>query len=283
MTETLHIHHLAGCAPSPLAHYLKALGILRLVADQADPDARGWWQGERFHLLTRLDRDALADFFLRRYAPTPIIAPWNNGSGFYKRKSYGLSAIATSHSHRFADYRRATEFCFAYTRTLAEAPSEEAKSALLRICREQWRGTITAWLDAAIVLQANGAPVYPAILGTGGNDGSLDFTRNFMDRLADIFDLTHPDALPCDRAHSLLSSALWGHVTYGLSSDTAIGQFMPGGAGGANQTSGFGADSLINPWDFVLMLEGALVFYPVTPILGDGRCGAAEETEPSRQ
>ncbi len=28
---------LSGCAPVPLAHYLKALGVLRLVAEQADP------------------------------------------------------------------------------------------------------------------------------------------------------------------------------------------------------------------------------------------------------
>lgn len=36
----IHIHKLDGCAPTPLAHYLKALGILRLVAEQADPNAR---------------------------------------------------------------------------------------------------------------------------------------------------------------------------------------------------------------------------------------------------
>lgn len=28
---------LSGCAPVPIAHYLKALGVLRLVAEQADP------------------------------------------------------------------------------------------------------------------------------------------------------------------------------------------------------------------------------------------------------
>lgn len=40
----------------------------------------------------------------------------------------------------------------------------------------------------------------------------------------------------------------------------AIGQFSPGGAGGPNASAGFGADSQVNPWDFVLMLEGALLF-----------------------
>ncbi len=37
------VHRLGGCAPTPLANYLKALGILRVVAEQADAEARGWW------------------------------------------------------------------------------------------------------------------------------------------------------------------------------------------------------------------------------------------------
>ena len=37
---TLHLHHLTGCSPVPLAHYLKALGILRLIVEQrADGEA----------------------------------------------------------------------------------------------------------------------------------------------------------------------------------------------------------------------------------------------------
>ena len=46
----IHVHELDGCAPTPLAHYLKALGILRLVAEQADEHARGWWEGNHFRL-----------------------------------------------------------------------------------------------------------------------------------------------------------------------------------------------------------------------------------------
>ena len=51
---------LRGCAPTPLASYLKALGVLRLVSSPAnhvsgaaaDPHARGWWENECFHLRT---------------------------------------------------------------------------------------------------------------------------------------------------------------------------------------------------------------------------------------
>ncbi len=81
---------LRGCAPTPLASYLKALGVLRLVSSPAnhvsgkaaDPHARGWWENECFHLRTTLGRDALLSFFLHDYAPSPIIAPWNGRAGF---------------------------------------------------------------------------------------------------------------------------------------------------------------------------------------------------------
>jgi CRISPR-associated protein Csx17 len=81
---------LYGCTPKPLASYLKALGVLRLVSSPAnhvsvkaaDPHARGWWKNECFHLQTTLSRDALLHFLLHDYAPSPIIAPWNGRAGF---------------------------------------------------------------------------------------------------------------------------------------------------------------------------------------------------------
>lgn len=81
---------LDGCAPTPLASYLKALGVLRLISSDvnhvdgqaADPKARGWWEDERFHIRTTLDWAALCRFFLDEYAPSPIIAPWNGRAGF---------------------------------------------------------------------------------------------------------------------------------------------------------------------------------------------------------
>lgn len=75
---------LPGCTPEPLMAYLKALGTLRLVAEQKDPDARGWWKNDVFWLRSTLDRDGLAKFFLEEYRPTPIVAPWAGGSGFFK-------------------------------------------------------------------------------------------------------------------------------------------------------------------------------------------------------
>jgi CRISPR-associated protein Csx17 len=74
---------LAGCAPVPLASYLKALGVFRLVAEQKDKSARGCWRDEAFVLGTVLTDEELVRFFLDEYRPSPIISPWNGGSGFY--------------------------------------------------------------------------------------------------------------------------------------------------------------------------------------------------------
>jgi CRISPR-associated protein Csx17 len=73
---------LQGCAPVPLAAYLKALGIFRLVAEQKDKDVAGFWREEAFILHTALTQEQLVRFFLDDYSPSPIISPWNGRAGF---------------------------------------------------------------------------------------------------------------------------------------------------------------------------------------------------------
>lgn len=55
---------LEGCTAMPFGAYLKGLGVLRLVVEQADGGARGWWDGDTFALDSKLDREELLDFFL---------------------------------------------------------------------------------------------------------------------------------------------------------------------------------------------------------------------------
>lgn len=62
---------LDGCSPIPIASYLKALGVLRLLSlransvtgQAADRNVRGWWENTKFHLLTGLDREGILNFF----------------------------------------------------------------------------------------------------------------------------------------------------------------------------------------------------------------------------
>jgi CRISPR-associated protein Csx17 len=254
---------LAGCAPVPLAHYLKALGILRLVAEQADGTAAGCWQRDTFILHSTLDRDALLDFFLHHYQPTPILAPWNNDGGFFldSRRSARetLQKVESSAAARLAPYRVAIEAARAAIQAcgIEEPPTAEAKAEFLTACRGHFPDDSLGWLDAAVVLTDDGAK-YPPLLGSGGNDGSLDFTKNLLLRIIEVMDPV--SGAPTAEAASWLRQALFAEASASRGSKAPVGQFFPGAAGGANATSGFSAESVVNSWDYILMLEGALLF-----------------------
>jgi CRISPR-associated protein Csx17 len=247
---------LSGCTPEPLMSYLKALGVFRLVAEQADPATTLSWCGSVAHLHSKLDRDELIEFFVGRYRPTPIVAPWNGGSGFYGGGSNPLEAITASDVDRLQLYRntigRIRQF------VPESKPKDDDKEALLIRCRSELPDDVIPWLDVCFVLGETRVTFFP-LLGTGGNDGRLDFTNNFMQRLAEVVPF-RSDAEPMSQSRSLLSAALFADTLVNLGR-TAIGQFNPGGIGGANGTQGaFEANSRVNPWDFVLMIEGAMLF-----------------------
>lgn len=255
----MYDHDLRGCTPTPLAAYLKALAVLRLVAEQGgDPKVQGFWRNDVFVLRTALDQNALIRFFLDTYQPTPLVAPWNGGSGFYpKDNRKAIETIAQSSAPRFAVYRDAITLALGIVSawSLTESPKDEDKRRFVRDLRNQASEALLRWMDAAIVLSDDSLR-YPPLLGTGGNDGRLDFTNNFMQRLVEMFDTATGNAKVA--ADELLRASLLNAVTASLSNN-AIGQFAPGAAGGPNANAGFEGDSRTNPWDFILMLEGAVL------------------------
>lgn len=257
---TMHLHILKGCAPAPLANYLKALGILRLVGEQADAQARGWWDGERFCLLSKLSKDELEAFFLEKYEPTPLVAPWNGGSGFFKKDNRkAITAIRNSPVSRLKPYQVAIQQAEAVLDGLTVKPEKKKKLKIQQDSVLCWRGQHQNWLQAAYVLDEDREPTYPSLLGTGGNDGRLDFTNNFMQQLCVLFDVASNAGAPSTSAKELLSDALWSTPANQLES-TSIGQYQPGSAGGANSSTGFDGGNLVNAWDFVLMMEGSVLF-----------------------
>ncbi len=289
---------LPGCSPTPLASYLKALGVFRLVSEQADPSVRGYWKNEGFVLSTKLTKEELTEFFLAKYSPTPLIDPWNGGSGFLKEdKTAGfLKVFESSPSPRLARYQAGAAAARAlcddlntakqaevaiknepkslpaaerdamrkdpvYKARLAEVQRrfKRLKEAFIPECRLKWRGPHLEWLEAAVILGSDLAPKYPSLLGSGGNDGNLDFTDNFRQRFLDLFDISQPEALPLANTAGLLDHALFGSPVTGTG-DYSIGQYMPGSAGGANSSNGLDGKANVNPWDFILFMEGTVLF-----------------------
>ena len=241
----IHVHQLDGCAPTPLAHYLKALGILRLVAEQVDSDARGWWDGDRFRLATKLTRKELEMYFLRDYQPTPIFNPWGARSGFYdggseKSARESLRRIACSSTPRLEPFRTTIKTVRSViTRTTAgNKPSNREKDQLIRALRSNIRGKSSLWLDTVVALIGAGDEVslaQPPIFGTGGNEGAGGYPSAYMSAIV--------ESLVKANWNHVVPYTLFGGNVPNCHWDQSMGQFAPG--------------RVSTPWDMLLAFEGA--------------------------
>ncbi len=357
----MHDHILQGCRTRPLAGYLKALGILRLLSEQKDPSAKGWWEKDCFVIRTALDHKALTDFFCTEYRPTSLVSPWGGSSGFYLGdNTTAIDAIEATDDPRFSEYAaiigtvkswpdipifktvgevkkllgRMMEGAGSQKRKEtfqkllkdiekntplirpdqkenppakgqlplfapggAESPSpdalllsdievragekgdpdakawsrwwkiirkaitqcnkivrDERKMSILSICRTRLPESAAKWLDAVYVLQKEGEAAFNPVMGTGGNEGRLELSNNFMQRLVALFLQS-----PKEKAQAFFEGAAFDAVIPDLI-PASIGQYDPGRAGGYNQ--GMGIENKvfkINPWDFILTLEGSLL------------------------
>jgi CRISPR-associated protein Csx17 len=290
---------LEGCTATPLAGYLKALGVLRLLSVKY-PETRGAWRGDRFVLMTSLDRDGIQQFFLNDYAPTPIISPWSGRAGFLegddgqgsKRKgAVILGRIGAAAGKRFEQYRRvvsavrnvpviqqldqvradrkrleALKKAKGLDSAGADQLSEinrkepELKSALLCALRNELDDSTLPWIDACFALSGNDRTPSP-LLGSGGNEGSMDFSINHVGYLLELIDegSDGPTAL----AELLIGNSLFG-MNCARESSSNIGFLDTLATGGANMTVGYEGGSTGNIWDSVLAMEGAVLFASLT-------------------
>ena len=250
----LHQLELKGCAPEPLMSYMKALGVFRLATEQKDKRARAWWQADTFILRSTLDRDSLVEFLLNDYRPTPVVSPWNGGSGFHaKDNSKAMDTILELELPRFQLWNQV----IATGKQILAQQGTNKKEWVLAQCRAQFPEEALDWLDAAYVLTADGSR-FPPLLGTGGNDGRLEFSNNFMQNVVLALDL-EARRNGATTTRNQVVAALFNEGSPELLR-RSNGFYNPGSVGGANSSVGFDGDALTNPWDYVLMFEGALLF-----------------------
>lgn len=288
---------LEGCRPIPLAAYLKALGVLRLVAEQVDPAVRGWWNGDLFHLRTSLDREDLVRFFLNDYRPTPIIAPWNGRAGFLEGETEDgepsdrtgaqlIRAYAAAQSSRFGELKRAVEAfstlpviteldaARAATKVLAKhigkrKPTEEERKrkSELDAKAKRAKAQLLAQLRAEVkedqfawldvCMRLADQNANSPLLIAGGSDGSRDYGMAFGTALQKLF--SFQDGIPIEGTGGpWLRAALFGEGAL-LTDRESLGHFEPG-QGGYNATTGYEGYNPLNPWDMVLALEGAILW-----------------------
>jgi CRISPR-associated protein Csx17 len=252
-------HVLPGLRPEPLASYLAGLGLIRTLGEQADPDATAAWADDGLALMTTVPD--IAAWLACDYIPTPVLSPWNNGSGFGlkdKESRRVLNELRDHPSPRLAHFRdaiRLAEQVAGRARDqgwITETGSGD-KARLVKEFRNRCPDTLLPWIDAAVVL-AGDDTFFPPLLGTGGNDGRLDFSTNFHQRLLEVIG-TAGEAGALAQARDLLDGTEAERLA-----TAAVGQFDPGGAGGPGSSRFGAADSLVNPWEFILLVEGSLLF-----------------------
>src|SRR6266540_334918 len=272
---------LQGCPPEPLGNYLKALGVFRLVAEQADPTARAWWQGGVLRILTGFDNAALRSFFLgsdatsAAFRPTPIFAPWGGRPGYYLD---GSNADPRARVMRLKRARKTRKQLQDAAATLAELrrilcrhrewnqkqkkelrpwlkadAAKKDKDLLIAACRNMWPRRAVEWLDACLAPDIEVG--FGALFGTGGNEGSADITNNYWYFVEEGIGFpTRSPASPEWLSAALFSSAR----TLGLKE--SAGQHFPAAAAGENIGQGFTGAISTNPWDVILAMEGAVLF-----------------------
>lgn len=262
---------LEGCSIEPWLNYLKALGILRLISEQKDEEARGKWEKDSFILSSKLEKKELINFFLEEYMPSPVVAPWNGGSGFFGKKAQEyLEEIEHSEFPRFNLYRETIRECkkVLFEWGLDKKPSDKIKKLLPSEFRKRLPDQAITALDTLLILvdeQKKDSrafnPNFAPIFGSGGNDGNLEFTNTFI-RYLTLCLPTETGSMSKkeqDISRERLRKSLFGVGSVPLEK-APVGQFLPGGIGGPNSSQGFGGESLVNPWDFILGVEGILLF-----------------------
>lgn len=234
---------LGGCTPEPLSNYLKALGVLRLLVEQKqDPQAKGYWQNDAFVLVTHLTRNDLETFFLEHYKPTPLVAPWNGSTGFYPKdvaQKRLLSSIQEAQAERFQLYGETIATAQKQVDALnltVQPKDKEEKRRLLERLRNTLPDEAVKWLDTC-ALVTSGDLKFPPLTGTGGNDGTFEFSRTFMQQLQELLDVE--TGKPTPNAALLLKAALFDATLPALPFNGKIGQFNPIAAGGANAAPGY--------------------------------------------
>jgi len=254
-------HVLAGLRPEPLAGYLAGLGLIRILGEQADPAAAAAWTPDGLTLTTEVPD--IPRWLAQEYVPTPVVSPWNGGSGFGAKDvepRRRLDVIRDHPSPRLENLRAAIKVAESVVSDaraagwITESGVAEKDRVVLEF-RNRCPDELLPWIDAAVVL-ADHNTFFPPILGTGGNDGRLEFSTNFHQQLIVVMGGSEKDAA---RSVASARDLLAGTQSAPLSG-VPIGQFDPGNAGGPGSSRFGAAAALANPWSYILVVEGSLLF-----------------------
>lgn len=246
--------------------YLHGLALLRVVSEQLDATARGAWSHGSFTLTTAVTREQLVAFFVEHWTPTPVVSPWNGGSGFHpkdKESRDALVAIEESEDPRLAGWRTTVATArAAVTRFGLDGPPDtKVKPVFLQHLRAVLPDAALGWLDASVVIAGVGV-AFPPALGTGGNDGRFDLASNNAQCLVELFGLAGRRR---DANGALLDGLLDGTSVSkrAMSLGHLVRDVSPVGSPSGENLA------LANLWDLPLAIEGVVLLAAGTSRRGE--------------
>ncbi|MDQ7821224.1 MAG: type I-U CRISPR-associated protein Csx17 [Candidatus Eremiobacteraeota bacterium] len=259
---------LPGCKLEPFSSFFKSLGIFRILSEQVSDQIRGYWKEGIFRLEMSQNINII-DFFIDKYKPSPILSPWNMGSGFYPYDAKGvpgnrecvksLNQISNSADPRVREYCETIEDIrrlpgFNEKLKCSGDKDKAYKSRLIQQCRNSLGENFLKWLDTAVIIDSSGELSFPPVMGSGGNDGNSEFSSLFMQMIHWLI----LDPKNCQKSMNLLDNSFYGKPCEDFQK-YPIGFLYPGRAGGPNQGNRIVTENIpINPWEYVLAIEGVL-------------------------
>lgn len=241
---------LPGCKHDILGHYLKAIGLLRVLAkcadhpDHADPEAEGWWDMENAYFCLRSQKygtiGRLTEFFEKHYRPTPVFADETNANRVKRSTSLSLTdyfvAAAAKLGVHLSDEVSASEAFVAYRDAPASMHAE--------------------LLDAVSAPRFVSGSNNPLWLSKGRTSGKGHIWSSFGEYVDDFEKLRTQKSK--GSFHALVKSAISGT---GSDTKAAKGKgtpFFPDAIKGYNFGAGWVKETYpFNALDYILAVEGA--------------------------
>lgn len=219
-------------------------------------ELRSSWHRGRLVLHNAPSPAEIEHFLLTQYVPSPALCPWNAGGGFFGRDgSETLAAFESSTATRLEPIRQAIGEARAHAARLGieKPPKGKVKHLYLRALGESW--SAGHWLRACVQIGESVIHFSP-LLGTGGNDGRLDFSVGFLRRLDRLFDVTRAGGGAKAGAQLKLQATLWAEPRVEASDHLPFGLLHPAAAGGAGTSNGASGSPLGSTWLYVFAIEG---------------------------
>lgn len=133
--------------------------------------------------------------------------------------------------------------------------NKQIKSELIDHLRASLPNEAIYWIDANAAISSDKKMHFSPLLLSGGNDGNLDLSTQFIEHLSSII-FKSEDSLS---ENWLLSSCFGAQNDVKMITGKSTGYLDSHGVGGMNSTPA-SDKKLLNPWTYVLALEGTLMF-----------------------